>query len=50
MTVYAYSHRHVQMQKEGTILKRNAYNQIYSGNPLNVCICLMTAYITDGSH
>ena len=28
-------------------MKRNAYNEIYS---LNVCICLTTAWITDGSH
>ena len=30
--------------------KRNAFNEIYSGNSLSVCICLTTAKITDGSH
>ena len=32
------------------ILKRNAYSEFYSGNSLNVCICLTTAYIIDGPH
>ena len=30
-------------------MKRNAYNDIYSGNTSNVCICLTTAYKADGS-
>ena len=29
--------------REGATWKRNAYNDIYSGNSLNVCICLRTA-------
>ena len=38
------------MHKEITPLKRNAYEEIHSGNPLNVFICLTTALTTDGSH
>ena len=36
--------------KDRATWKRNAYDEIYSGNSLNVCMCLTTAYITDGSH
>ena len=45
--------------REGATLKRNVYSEIYSGNSLDVCkewliiyiyICLITAYITDGSY
>ena len=35
---------------ERTGKERDAYNVIYPGNSLNVCICLKTAWITDGSH
>ena len=35
---------------EESNLKRNAYNDIYSGNSLDVCVCLTTVYIYDGSH
>ena len=31
-------------------MKRIAYKEIYSGNSLNVFVCLTTAWITDGSH
>ena len=41
MTVYPYSH-YVNVQG-GTTWKRNAYNEIYSGNSLNVWLCLTTA-------
>ena len=47
MTVCPYSHRLV---REEATLKSNAYNKIYSGNSLNVCIYLMMALITDGSY
>ena len=33
-----------------TVYPCMAYNEIYTGNSLNVCICLTTAYITDRSH
>ena len=29
--------------REGATWKRNAYNNIYSGNYFNVCICLTAA-------
>ena len=36
--------------RERTTLKRNAYNEIYSDNSLNIYICLATASKTDRSH
>ena len=37
------------MHGEGATLKRNAYNETYSGNSLNAHICLTAALITNGS-
>ena len=54
-----YSHRYVSTHREGVTLRRNNHNkrnndnnnnEICSGHSLNVCICLATAPITDGSH
>ena len=45
MTVYLI----IWTYREGNTWKRNAYNDIYSGNSLSVPIYLTTALITDGS-
>ena len=44
-----YPYLQVWMYRKGAIVKCNPYSKIYLGNSLNVCICLMTAKITDGS-
>ena len=43
MTVYPYSHNVNVHYREWATWKCNAYNEIYSGNSLNVSICLTTA-------
>ena len=42
--VFSFIYTHMYSLSLST-LKRNAYNEIYLGNSMNVCICLMTAWI-----
>ena len=44
-----HSHRIVWTDRERATLKRNDYSEIYSGNTLNLCIYLTTAWVTERS-
>ena len=45
-----FTQMYVNAQGRNYTLKRNTYKNIYSCSSLNICICLSTAWITDGSH